>query len=265
MAFLLKVRNKKQNRWEVVTGALGVEKLNDLSDVVISGTPADNEVVAWDTATARFINQTLAEIGAQPLDAMLTALAALDSGQTGYIVNAASDTPLIVALKNNATAPPTVDDDVDLGYLPISIWVDVTNDKAYICLDNTDGAAVWTEITQSGGGGTVQGSVTIQNPSVGDAFQIYYSGDTAITVSEVSGETDTAATTATLNIEERAYGSRYSAGTDVLTSDLVADFGGQLSTTFSNDGIAIDAYMVVTVSAVSATPPGSVTVNFQAA
>lgn len=53
----------------------------------------------------------------------------------------------------NKTAAPTVNDDVDLGYAVGSIWIDVTADKAYICLDNTDGAAVWIETTEAGGGG----------------------------------------------------------------------------------------------------------------
>ena len=42
-----------------------------------------------------------------------------------------------------ATAAPTVNDDTDLGYRPGSRWFDLTNDKAYDCLDATDGAAVW--------------------------------------------------------------------------------------------------------------------------
>jgi hypothetical protein len=44
------------------------------------------------------------------------------------------------------TSAPTVNSDVDLGYLVGSFWFDTTNDKAYVCLDNTDGAAVWHQI-----------------------------------------------------------------------------------------------------------------------
>jgi len=59
-----------------------------------------------------------------------------------------------VKVKLDATQAPTVNNDVDEGYAVGSRWCDVTNDKEYICLDNTDGDAVWTETTQSGGGGT---------------------------------------------------------------------------------------------------------------
>lgn len=165
----LKIWNEASQRWEAVSGSLTVEKLDDLSDVVITGTPADNEAVAFDTATGKFINQAPIDATKQPLDAMLTALAALDSGQQGYIVNAAADTPVIIALKNNATAPPDADDDVDFGFLPVSIWVDVTNDKAYICVDSTDGAAVWKEITVAAASATVSGIAELATQSEVDA------------------------------------------------------------------------------------------------
>lgn len=51
------------------------------------------------------------------------------------------------------TTAPTVNDDVDWSYFVWDLWIDETNDKAYICLDNTDWAAVWTEITQAWWGG----------------------------------------------------------------------------------------------------------------
>ena len=63
--------------------------------------------------------------------------------------------------KWDATSAPGVTNDIDEGYIVGSTWLDVTNDKAYVCLDNTDGAAVWTETTGAGGGsGTVTTSGT---------------------------------------------------------------------------------------------------------
>ena len=45
--------------------------------------------------------------------------------------------------KFDATAAPTVNDDTSAGYSVGSTWIDVTNDKAYNCVDATTGAAVW--------------------------------------------------------------------------------------------------------------------------
>ena len=46
-----------------------------------------------------------------------------------------------------ATSAPTVDNDVTEGYTIGSRWIDVSADKEYVCLDSTDGAAVWAETT----------------------------------------------------------------------------------------------------------------------
>jgi len=54
--------------------------------------------------------------------------------------------------KIDATAAPAVTNDTTEGYAVNSLWIDVTNDKAYICVDATDGAAVWIEITSQGVG-----------------------------------------------------------------------------------------------------------------
>jgi hypothetical protein len=51
------------------------------------------------------------------------------------------------------TAAPTVDDDISLGYIIGDVWMDETNDKSYQLFDSTDGAAVWEELTGSGGSG----------------------------------------------------------------------------------------------------------------
>ncbi|MCH7701227.1 MAG: hypothetical protein IID37_06035, partial [Planctomycetes bacterium] len=45
--------------------------------------------------------------------------------------------------KLDATAAPGVTDDSDSGYAVGSIWIDVTNDRAYVCVDASVGAAEW--------------------------------------------------------------------------------------------------------------------------
>ena len=56
-------------------------------------------------------------------------------------------------LKHNysATSAPGATNDVDEGYSVGSIWIDVSADNAYVCLDITDGAAVWGSMTPAAG------------------------------------------------------------------------------------------------------------------
>lgn len=55
----------------------------------------------------------------------------------------------IVSLQNNyvATTAPTVNDDTSEGYSVGSVWIDVTGDERYVCLDATEGNAVWEKTT----------------------------------------------------------------------------------------------------------------------
>ena len=55
-------------------------------------------------------------------------------------------------VKLDATSAPGVGNDNTEGYAVGSRWVDVTNNKEYVCLDASTGAAVWTETTGAGGG-----------------------------------------------------------------------------------------------------------------
>lgn len=52
----------------------------------------------------------------------------------------------------SASANPTVNNDVDEGYSPGSRWINLTTDAAWICVDNTDGAAVWQSMTAAAAG-----------------------------------------------------------------------------------------------------------------
>lgn len=65
------------------------------------------------------------------------------SGINGIGVDTGVSATNVVKCKFDATAAPTGNDDVSEGYTVGSRWLDTTNDKSYVCLDNTDGAAVW--------------------------------------------------------------------------------------------------------------------------
>lgn len=74
----------------------------------------------------------------------------------------------------------------------------------------------------------------------------------AATVTEVSSYV-TAATSATFNIEERS--SIGSAGTDILSSDQVADTDGEsVTSSFNNSALAQNSYLWLDVASVSGTP-----------
>ena len=81
-----------------------------------------------------------------------------------------ADIEYIKYSKFDATTAPTVNDDVDLDYVVGSRWADITNDKEYVCLDNTDGAAIWTETTAAAGGYTNLTSFVDQT-----AWRVFYS------------------------------------------------------------------------------------------
>lgn len=89
--------------------------------------------------------------------------------------------------KNDATTAPTTTDDTGSGYSAGSQWVDVTNDKAYVCLDATSSAAVWTETTQSGGGSspTIVCKTTDETLVSSETLQ----DDNDLKISILSGET----------------------------------------------------------------------------
>ena len=102
----------------------------------------DLDALGAPTSDGQFIVATGA--GAFAYESTTTALTSLGIGNVTDILN-----------KLDATvAPAAATDDVTLGYTVGSNWYDVTADKAYVCLDNTDGAAVWIETTQVAGGGT---------------------------------------------------------------------------------------------------------------
>jgi len=72
------------------------------------------------------------------------------------------------AIKTNlaGTTAPTVNEDSGDGYAVGSMWLDTTNDKAYICLDATVGAAVWKDITELESGDQVNGPASSTDEAV---------------------------------------------------------------------------------------------------
>ena len=132
-------------------------------------------------------------------------------------------------VKLDATeAPAAATDDVTLGYAVGSRWVDITNDKEYVCLDNTDGAAVWTETT----GGGVGGYTNLTEFVAQTAFSVFYS-DTDGDVTELALGTDGQVLT--------------SAGVDVAPAFEDAGGAGETNTA-SNIGAEVEIFKQKTVA-----------------
>lgn len=123
--------------------------------------PAHEELTDDDVATFDLLNHPSYE----PV-----IIAYLYDGQTEFVDDDAIDLEVrtffppvkaYLALKDkwNGAVAPDVTDDEDSNYSVGSRWYDTTNDKEYVCLDATSGAAVWKETTTPASG-PGSGSVT---------------------------------------------------------------------------------------------------------
>ncbi len=60
-----------------------------------------------------------------------------------YLRQTATGTFKVMTGANTSTLAPTVNDDITLGYEIGNVWVRTSTGKFYVCIDNTDGAAIW--------------------------------------------------------------------------------------------------------------------------
>lgn len=96
-------------------------------------------------------------------------------------------------------------------------------------------------------------SITIFDPVTGDSGRIQFEFPAAVTITSITCSVK-AATSATINLDERSQATPDTSGTAVLTSDLACDTDSATSTTFSNASIAANVPVALTISAVSGTP-----------
>ncbi len=89
----------------------------------------------------------------------------------------------------------------------------------------------------------------IENPTDSDDFPVM-SEQQDITLDKIRSYTDVG--TVTLNIEERI--TPAGSGVITLTSSLVADVGGEASSTFSNDEVDAEDWLAIVTSAVASSP-----------
>jgi hypothetical protein len=94
-------------------------------------------------------------------------------------------------------------------------------------------------------------SFVLDTPTAADVFPIWQA-PFAVTITQIRG-TVLGGTSLTFNIQERPSTTLNSAGTNVMTSSMVADQNGEVTTTFTNAGIAASAFLVLVASALSGT------------
>lgn len=140
---------------------------------------------------------------------------------------------------------PTVDTTGDIGF-------DTTNGQLLV-YDGTAARVLASDIK------TI--TATIESPAADDVIPMFQTKGVALTLISVRG-TVLGGTNYVFNVEERAAASLNSSGTDTLTSDLTAVQGGAESSTFTNSGIAADAFMVIVATSMSGTPD-TVTVRLE--
>lgn len=137
-AWILKVRNETNTGWESVTP----ESVLD-HDHETTGGALDADAIAS--------GAVVLERGGTEAD--------LSAAGPGIVHQATAGAAFSVILCNfGASAAPDADDDSGEGYSVGSRWYDTTADKEYVCLDATEGAAVWADTTA--GGGIVSSDIT---------------------------------------------------------------------------------------------------------
>jgi hypothetical protein len=144
----------------VVTGELEV-----LGELVGIPAPAQGGTGGGAPADATYIVQTSS--------AGLSAEQALSTLLSGDM-QVTTTTGVVASLKANrvATTNPTVTDDAAAGYSVGSRWINITLGIEYVCVDTTNGAAVWRNVTNIGTGWQDDGTVvrlvtTTDNVNIG--------------------------------------------------------------------------------------------------
>jgi hypothetical protein len=110
-------------------------------------------------------------------------------------------------------------------------------------------ANTWTLLTPI----TKTRSITLFDPVTGDSGRVQIMFPLAVTITRVACSVK-AATSVTIQLDERAAATPDTAGTDVLTAALACDTNEEATSSFANAGIAARVPLALTISAVTGTP-----------
>lgn len=126
--------------------------------IPIGASVATNEIIGTITGATQILTMTTSGPAvssltslSSTLDTVFTVLSSGDYMQydgSNWVNKTEAQVKTSLGLKLNnyaATSAPTVGDDSGDGYDIGSRWFDITNDKAYVCIDASVGAAVWKD------------------------------------------------------------------------------------------------------------------------
>lgn len=219
----------------LVQQTAGSNQLSDLSDVSAAAQTANFVLAAGDGSTGgdyRGRALVAADIPNLATSKITSGQLILEQGGTEADLSATGPGVLqqrtagavFTSLKYNfsATAAPAVTDDDGDGYDEGSWWFDLTNDKAYVCLDASTGAAVWTELGSGGSGAPTDAKYIVQeaNGSL-SAEQSLGALTTGILLNTVTGSVGVLSTAVGADLPSHNH-----AASQITSGQLILEQGG---------------------------------------
>ena len=144
----------------------------ELNDTTITGTPADNEVLAYDTTASKWINQTATEAGVASSGAKLSDFAATTSAELAGIISDETGSGTLVFATSPTLVTPA------LGTPSALVGTSITGTASGLTAGNvTTNANLTGEVTSSGNTATIandiiqEGNLQVSNsPSNGQVL-----------------------------------------------------------------------------------------------
>lgn len=197
-----------------------------------------------------FDTQELVKDPADPTKLMRIDVGAIATATTRVLSMPNADVSL---LKHDlsATTDPGVTDDSDSFYGVGSLWVNVTLDIVWVCVDATVGVAVWVRLNIAIQFKTISFPFYLEDITASDSFPMFYI-PYAATLVAVRAVTDTG--TVDFNIEKRSKLTPDVAGTDIWSAEKVAAASGIEVTSFDSGSVSEDEWLTFAASAVDSSP-----------